>query len=185
MMIALTGTPGTGKTTIATLLQKKGVTVISLNTLALTNNYILGKDLKRNSYILDFKKINNHITTHYQTTTTPIIIEGHAAHWIPQTTWVVILRCHPENLRKRLEQKKWTHTKIQENIDAEILDIILCEATEIHHSHKLREIDTTTQTPQETTNILLNLIKTNFTDTTTYCIGSIDWSEEILKDPKQ
>jgi adenylate kinase len=131
------------------------------------------------------EKINNHLTTHYQKTSTPIIIEGHAAHWIPQATWVVILRCHPENLRKRLGKKKWGHTKIQENIEAEILDIILCEATELHQTHKLREINTTIQTPQETANILLHLIETNFADATTYCIGSIDWSEEILKDPKR
>ena len=184
MLIALTGTPGTGKTTVAHLLKKKGITTCSLNDLALSHHFTQGIDVKRGSYILDIEKINEYINNEYGVTTAPILFEGHTSHWLTMVAWVIILRCHPKILRQRLETKRWNQGKIQENVEAEILDIILCEATEIHHSHHLLEIDTTSQTPPSIANIILSQIHTGFSNISDYCIGRVDWSEEILKDPE-
>jgi adenylate kinase len=184
MLIALTGTPGTGKTTVSHLLTEQGITTYSLNELALSHHFTQGIDVKRGSYILDMEKINEYINNEYDETTEPILIEGHASHWLTSVSWVIILRCHPKILRRRLKTKRWNEKKLQENVEAEILDIILCEATEIHHSHNLLEIDTTSQTPAVIAGIILAQIHTGFSNISEYCIGRVDWSEELLKDPE-
>lgn len=181
MFIALTGTPGTGKTSVTQELETQGIKIISLNDLALSQNFIDGTDQKRGSLILDLDKINSYLQKNSKIQSKPTIIEGHATHWLTQPEWIIILRCHPTELRKRLDTKQWKKKKISENLDAEILDVILCEATEIHPANKLLEIDTTDKTIQEVSKIILNLVNSDFSHVKEYCIGKIDWSDEILK----
>ena len=61
MLVAVSGTPGTGKTAVTTLLQKKGYEIINLNTIALKHGFISGIDKKRDSKILDINKINKYV----------------------------------------------------------------------------------------------------------------------------
>ena len=184
MHIALTGTPGTGKTTISTLLQNKhNITTISLNDLALKNQFTIGKDPKRNSHILDLEKINHYINQTYPKTTHPLIFEGHAAHWLPMMDWIIVLRCHPTTLQQRLHQKHWDTHKIKENVEAETIDLILCEAVDLHHSNNIIELNTTTTPPEHTTTTIHTLITNNFSNHTDYCPGSIDWTDILLKNP--
>ncbi len=181
MFIALTGTPGTGKTSVAQKLKTQGIQILSLNDLALSQNFIEGKDKKRGSHILDLDRINSYLQKNVEIQSNPTIIEGHATHWLTQPEWIIILRCHPKELQKRLHTKQWKKVKISENVEAEILDIILCEATEIHPANKLIEIDTTEKTIQDVSKIILNLINSDFSHAKEFCIGKIDWSDEILK----
>jgi adenylate kinase len=181
MFIALTGTPGTGKTSVTQELETQGIPIISLNDLAVFHNFIDGTDYKRGSLILDLVKINSYLKQKSPTQTKPTIIEGHATHWLTEPEWIIILRCHPTELRKRLNTKHWKTEKINENVEAEILDIILCEATEIQPAKKLLEIDTTHKPIQQVSKIIFNLINTNFSNAKKYSIGKIDWSDEILK----
>ena len=63
MIVAITGTPGTGKTTVGDILKKKGFTVIDLKQEAIDNNFILGLDKERNSKIVDVERLDEHIGT--------------------------------------------------------------------------------------------------------------------------
>jgi adenylate kinase len=180
MRVALTGTPGTGKSAVATLLQKKGYTVVRLHELAKQNRCINGIDKKRNSQLIDMDKLHKYIKKNF-TTNNLVFFEGHVAHLLKTMEKVIILRCHPKELNKRLMKKKWNNQKIQENIDAEIIDVILCEAVELHLKKNIFEIDTTKKTIEEVVVSILKIAKKNFQPTKTYSIGQIDWSEEILK----
>ena len=51
-----------------------------------------------------------------------------------------------ELLQKRLEQKGWKKEKIRENVDAESIDVILCEAVEFFNKEDIFEINTTKKT---------------------------------------
>jgi len=181
MRVALTGTPGTGKSAVATLLQKKRYTVIGLHELAKQNGCIDGIDKERNSQLIDMDKLQKCIKKNF-TTNDLVFFEGHVAHLLKTMEKVIILRCHPKELKKRLMKKKWNNQKIQENIDAEIIDVILCEAVELHLKKNIFEIDTTKKTIEEVAALILKISKRNFQPTKTYSIGLIDWSEEILKD---
>jgi len=181
MRVALSGTPGTGKTSVASLLKTKGYTIVSLNDLAINNGFVVGVDKKRDTKLIDIPKLNTFIKKKY-TTKDIVFIEGHSTHLLKSADIVIILRCHPRVLTKRLQKKGWKPVKIKENVDAEILDIILCEAMEIHPAEKLFEIDTTQKTIMEIATIIVHLAKNNFRPTKTYSMGQIDWSEEILKE---
>jgi adenylate kinase len=180
MLIALTGTPGTGKTSVSKILIENGVKVIDLNNLAISKNFVSGQDSKRKSAIIDTVELNDYISKNFNANET-IIFESHLSHLLKCIDNIIILRCHPKELQKRLETKMWKKEKIKENIEAEILDIVLCESAELHDSDKLFEIDTTNKSPKELSEQILELIDKKFNDVKNYKIGSIDWSEEILK----
>jgi len=180
MWVALTGTPGTGKSSIATLLQKHGYTIVRLHQLAKEYKCTDGMDTKRNSQLIDIDKLNKTIKKTF-TIDTLIFFEGHLGHLLKAIDKVVILRCHPNELNRRLKKKKWNTKKIKENIDAEIIDVILCEAVEHHSKKNIFEIDTTKKTIEEVSAIIINIVKKNFQPTKPYTIGQIDWSEEIFK----
>ena len=56
---------------------------------------------------------------------------------------VIILRCRPDILKSRLVKRGYRGEKIQENVEAEALDVILVETLEIHPPGHILEIDTT------------------------------------------
>jgi adenylate kinase len=181
MIIALSGTPGTGKSSVSVILQQKGYTVLSLNEIAFQNNFILGVDKQRGSKILDINKINNFIKNKY-TREDLVLIQGHASHLLKRVDKLIILRCHPKVLKNRLEKKEWNKEKIKENVEAEILDIILCDATELHPEKSIFEIDTTNISVNSVVSSILEIVNNQFQPIKKYKIGHIDWSEEILKE---
>ena len=180
MWVALTGTPGTGKTTVATALEKHGYTVISLFTYAKENYCIAGIDRKRGSQLIDVEKLEKTIQKNLSSDSL-VFFEGHIAHLLRIMEKVILLRCHPEELRKRLRKKKWKAEKIKENIQAEIMDIILCEAVGQHPSENIFEVDTTKKTVADVVSAIRQIMEKEFQPIKTYGIGQIDWSEEILK----
>jgi len=180
MIVALTGTPGTGKTSISKLLIKKGISVIDLNKLSMEKDFIIGNDKIRNSKIVDIKKLDNYISKNYIENKLTII-EGHLSHLLNCVDKIILLRCNPKKLKKNLNKKGWNEVKIKENIEAEILDIILCEAIDLHSKNDIIEIDVTNKTINSASNIILEIIENKFKNMKKYKIGKIDWSEAILK----
>lgn len=180
MWVALTGTPGTGKSSVATLLQKHGYTIVRLHQFAKKYKCTDGIDTKKSSQLIDIDKLNNTIKKTF-TTDTIVFFEGHLGHLLKAIDKVIILRCHPKELNSRLKKKKWNTNKIKENVDAETIDVILCEAVEHHSMKNIFEIDTTKKTIEEVAAIIINIAKKKFQPTKPYTIGQIDWSEEIFK----
>jgi adenylate kinase len=89
---------------------------------------------------------------------------------------VIVLRCHPEQLAKRLEARKWAVAKIRENALAESLDIILAEA--VDSAVPVFEVNTTDMSLAETEGAVLAILAG---EKEKYAVGNIDWSEEALK----
>lgn len=181
MLVAITGSPGTGKTTISNEIRNNDFLVIDLNKTAIEKNFIIEKDKIRNTNIVDINKINKYIKKNFLSDKI-IFIEGHLSHLLKCVDKVIILRCNPEKLKKNLIKKGWKKKKIKENIEAEILDIILCETVELHPNKNIFEIDTSNKNMLEVFQIILNLAKNRFKNNNNYKIGYINWSEEIFKD---
>jgi adenylate kinase len=180
MRVALSGTPGTGKTAVAGVLEKQGYTIVQLHTLAKENKCIVGVDKGRDTQLINMDGLDTLIKKKF-TTNELIFFEGHIGHLLRTMDKVLILRCHPRELKKRLLKKKWKTKKIKENIDAEILDVILCEAVAKHAAENIFEIDTTQKTIPEVAESIIEIVKKKFRPIKSYTIGQIDWSEEILK----
>ena len=178
MIIALTGTPGTGKTTVASLLREKGYEILELNKLAKEKGFVDGYDEERDCSIIDVKKLEDYLVKEFKKNKN-IILDGLLSHLVKGVDIIVILRCHPKVLEERLKAKGWKEKKIRENVEAEALDIILCEAAELHNKSKLFEINTTDKSSKEVAEIVDSIAHGRF-NKNEYNIGKIDWSEEIL-----
>jgi len=179
MIIALTGTPGTGKTSVSKVLEETYF-VIDLNKLATDKCFIIGVDDDRNSKIVDTDRLDDYINKSISKKDI-VFVEGHLSHLLKSVDKVIILRCNPDELRKRLSCKGWNKDKIKENLEAEILDVILCETVDIHSDKNIFEIDTTKKSVIDVAFLIEGIIKSGFRNVKSYNIGNIDWSEEILK----
>ena len=181
MIIALTGTPGTGKTSISKVLAENGFETIDLNKIAQEQGFIIGRDEKRDTNIVDIEKLEDFIKNNYSSKNI-VFVEGHLSHLLKCADKIIILRCHPKVLRSNLSIRNWKEKKIRENVEAEILDVILCEALEVHSEEKILEIDVTNKNVYDAASLIIDLTKKGFKNKEKYKIGNIDWSEEILKD---
>jgi len=181
MIIAITGTPGTGKTSISKLLEKKGFTVVDLNKIAVEKNFVLGYDKNRDSKIVDVVKLDRYVKKNYSKKDL-IFVEGHLSHLLKCVDKVIVLRMHPSQLSKNLEKKGWKKNKIKENLEVELLDVILCEAVNIHSQNNVFEINATDESLDDLVEIIVKIIEKRFKNMKKYKIGKIDWSEELLKD---
>lgn len=181
MIVAITGTPGTGKTTVASILKKKGFTVVDLKKVAFDNNFVIGTDKNRNSKIIDIEKLDDYIQKKFSSDDL-VFVEGHISHLLKCADKVIILRLHPSKLKEILSDRNWTKDKIRENVQAEILDVILCEAVDIHSQRNCFEINGTELSIQDIVVCILEIVENKFKNIKKYKIGEIDWSEQILKD---
>jgi len=176
MFIALTGTPGTGKTTVGDLLSVQGFGIIHLTDIE--KKCVLGQDKKRGCQIYDINLLDRYLHQDSLLMQTNVcIVEGHLSHLLSGVSKIIILRCHPEALKKRLQSKGYTSIKIQETLEAEALDIILCDAACCHAAGAIREIDTTYKNPEAVARCINVLLQDGFQSE----IGQIDWSDWIEK----
>jgi len=170
MKIAISGTPCTGKTKISNLLSKRlNYKPIQVNELAEKLNAFTGYDKKRECKILDMKKLEKEI----RKIKGNVIIEGHTSHLFPVDI-VIVLRCNPEILKKRLEKRYPSNPlKVQENLEAEILGVITSEA--VMNNKKVYEIDTSEKSVGSSINDILKILKGKNEE---FKIGKIDWLEK-------
>ncbi len=179
MYVAITGTPGVGKTSVSKFLEDKGYCVVDLHNIINKHGFLTGFDEKRDSKIVDIEKLNDFVSKNYEKKDL-VFLESHLSHCMGCVDKIILLRLHPNFLRKNLEKRGWSKEKIKENLEAEILDIILCESTELFSEENIFEIDTTDKKIEEVAETIIRIADNNFSHTKNYKIGNIDWSEEIL-----
>jgi len=148
MIIALTGTPGTGKTTVCEVIKehsqyKKQYSIIDVNKIVLGEKLYTGKDEARDTYEADMDKLSERIELEIRKVPMgmDVILEGHLSHMLTVDA-IIVLRAHPVALRKRLgKRKNYSYEKVRENANAEALDVILVESAELNKN--VFEINTT------------------------------------------
>ena len=159
MRWAITGTPGTGKTTVASNLSLD-IPVTSLAEILDDEGFISGYDPDRDTEIIDLDAL----VTWLKSQPSSCVIESHVSHLLPVDA-VIVLRCHPEELVSRLEHRygNGQEQRIAENIESERHDIILIEALKQHDNQHVYEIDTTPLSIAEVTNEVNAIIEGNRT----------------------
>lgn len=163
MKVTITGTPGTGKTTITDLLD---VDFRKIHLTEFIEQKGLGEDVDNVTEVdpeLLQKSISKKLSEDEDA-----VIEGHLAHHIPSDLCIV-LRCSPEELEERLSGRDYSDEKVRENIEAEALDVILSQA--VQEQENVLEIDTTGRSVEEVVERVEEGIENRETG-----YGNVDWS---------
>jgi adenylate kinase len=172
MIVSITGTPGTGKSTVGALLQKKGNQVIELTDFIKAHSLYDSFDEARESYDVDPEVLDKALKEVRTPGTTFLI--GHLSHLVT-TDMIIVLRCRPSVLVARLKERGWKETKIDENAEAEACDVILIESTE--SMDNVFEIDTTTRSSEGVVEAIEEILAG---EREKYAVGQVDWSSEVL-----
>ena len=138
MIIAVTGTPGAGKSTFSKELSKKlGYTLIDINDFLDDDDklLVLEYDEERETKIVDeervVKKVEDYLRNEgYE----DVIIDSHLSHYMSDKfiDVCVVMVCDISILKERLIDRDYNELKIKENLDAEIFEEIKTECLERH-----------------------------------------------------
>jgi adenylate kinase len=120
MMVCITGTPGTGKTTISKKLKETGHEVMDVMDVA--KNCVAGKE--SGELVLDPKCLGK--------IKVDGIVEGHLSY-LMDCDIVIVLRAHLKDIYPRLKERGYDRNKIMDNLESEAMDVIGNEAREIHN----------------------------------------------------
>jgi adenylate kinase len=171
MRLAVTGTPGTGKTTVARALADELDAEYFGATQEVREGASEGHDEDRGVPVADTEALREAVPEE------EVVIDGHIAHLLEPDA-VVVLRCAPDVLRGRLGGRGWSDEKVRENVESEALDIVLAEAIETEAS--VFEFDTTEATPDETVERVVRALEGEDER-----LGVVDWSEYVGPEPKR
>lgn len=189
-IIVISGTPGTGKTSVSKKLSEiANAKFISLNKLAVSEQLTLKYDKKRDTHVVDFKKliphVINQIESYKKTNIEFLIIESHFSDIIPEKyiDYAIILRCNPDELYKRLEKRGYKKEKIIENVQSEILGNCANFFIERQIKSPIYEIDSTSLTIEEISRVIIDLMNESI-KVENYIIGKVDWLESLAQEDR-
>lgn len=184
MIVSISGVGGSGKTAVSEELvkrlnkkiktRKEKYKLIPLNNLAKKTKAYSGYDEKRKSKIVKLGKLKTEFKKLAKKHEN-VIIEGHFAHFF-KADITIILRCNPTVLERRLKKKYDWPTKITENIEAEMINLITDESIPIHKLGTVFEIDTSKKTKIQTAKVIEDIIEGKGMK---YSAGKIDWLKNM------
>ena len=144
--VIITGSVGSGKTTLANKLRKVlKYKHLHVDTLLRQHNLKDDYDKKRKCHVIDTKELNKILLQEIKEAKDEkgVIIDSHLAHHLPKkgVDTCIVTICKIEKLATRLKKRKYHQQKIKENIECEIFHVCLDEARKRHK--KVIVIDTT------------------------------------------
>jgi len=143
MIIVVTGSVGCGKTKVSKLISKKYcLKYLDVNELIEKEKLEDGYDKVRRCKIVDVKKLNKKLIELIKEEKN-LVIDSHLGHYLDEkyVDLCVVVKCGLEVLKKRLEKRKYSKSKVKDNLDSEIFDVCFVEALE--RGHNVKVVDTT------------------------------------------
>jgi adenylate kinase len=195
-LVAITGTPGTGKTSVGRELRALGFPVLLLNRTA--KRFTVGRDRARRTDIIDVRRLDRSLgrwIRHYDLweanrkdflfpenwlepefrdgeSNLFLFLEGHFAHELSFVDRIVVLRLDPREVERRL-RRKHSRRKARENAEAEAIGVI---AGECRHDRRATEVDVTGLTRAQAARRALRAARAPKPPR----VGRVDWADAIL-----
>ena len=161
--VIVTGTPGTGKTTISRLLARElRASYVNPQSLIRREGMSFTYDASRKTHIVSPRRLGKAIRRRAVRADRGLVIDSHISPEtgrLPRLVRAIVLRCDPVILKRRLERKRWSKSKIGENLLAEILDICLWDAVKHYGWKRILEVDTSKKTPHHVIQLIMNDLK--------------------------
>jgi adenylate kinase len=166
--VLITGTPGTGKTTLASMIVERlnggssdnndddddhnDVVVakhINVGEIVQTHQFYDGHDSELDTHILDEDKLIDYLDPIFddaQNDSISCITDYHICTVFPERYFdlILVLRTNTEVLYDRYVERKYNDKKRTDNIQSEIMQIILEEAMESYESEIVYEVSSNT-----------------------------------------
>ena len=145
MILGITGTPGTGKKSVAPIVAKRTrARCLSLNDLARSYHLVDAR-----SGDVDVDRLRSRLRRGLPRNA---VVYGHLLPYVldPGTVAkVVVLRCEPGALKERLRARGYEPEKMVEDVEAELIGVVSSDAFDAYGKEKTWEVDTTRTTPGE------------------------------------
>jgi adenylate kinase len=139
-IIAVTGTPGVGKTTFSKkLAHSLGFYYLDVNSLIKPYNLSKSFDFALNCAIVDESLLESAICSEIELSLFSqkgIVIDSHLSHYLsPDFVDLCIVISLPISaLKSRLESRGYSSLKVRENLDSEIFDLCYIESVDFGHN---------------------------------------------------
>ncbi|XP_041362385.1 adenylate kinase isoenzyme 6-like [Gigantopelta aegis] len=146
--ILITGTPGTGKSTLASeLAQRTALNYVGVGNLAKEQELFEGWDETYQCPILDEDRVIDELEDTMSEGGN--IVDYHSCDFFPERWFdiVFVLRTDNKTLYERLEKRGYSSKKLEDNVQCEIFQTILDEAREAYKSEIVHELQS--NTPEE------------------------------------
>ena len=138
VIIIITGTPGTGKSTVANYIAAKFKFIkINIKQIIRTHNLSECYDNKRKCNVVDEKKFAKAMEKEIvENKGKNILLDSHLSHYISpkKVDLCIVCNCDISVLNVRLKKRRYNKEKIRENLDCEIFDVCYNEALEFGHN---------------------------------------------------
>ncbi len=176
-IIAVVGTPGTGKKTVSSLLSSHlQIEYLDVNEFSIQRGAVIGK--YGEEYVVSTSKLRRFLLP--ITKGKPIVLSSHLLPSVlkrGEVELAILLRCAPNVLEKRLSARGYSQDKVRENVAAEILGVVAAEALKAFGVEKVSEHDTTNKSVADTVEEVLAVVLSK----APLKAPSIDWLAEVAE----
>lgn len=180
--IAVSGTPSVGKTTITSLIIEKGRGLeggydsVSVKQLAEKRGLIGAVDPDDDARPIDVDALSLMLAEEWsEQGGVDLLVDGHLSHLLPVDA-IVIIRCHPNTLERRLRERGYSSEKIAENLEWELMGGVWNDIGEDGETPVL-EVDSSTDSTSITTARIVSWLRDGFKPERPE--RSIDWIEMV------
>jgi adenylate kinase len=171
-IIGITGTPGTGKKSIAPLVASRlKLPCVSINDLA--QRYWGPGQAEVDTRLLR-SRIGRELSG-------PALLFGHLLPYVLEpkaAELVAVMRCEPSVLKERLLRRGYPQSQVLENVEAELIGVISADSYDAFGSSKTFEVDTTRLDPRRAGEKVTRLLRRSPQ------VRRIDWTLSYDSDEK-
>ena len=170
MRILITGTPGTGKTSVGKeLAERMGAPFLRIADVAKKEGIVKGGEV-------DVKALRAALLKRMRGN---LVVEGHlGCEFSLPVDFVFVLRTHPSILEQRMKGRRYPEKKRKENLLSEMLDYCL-QLSEKHYNVPVLQVDTSRGTPSRSAGRIEKFLKGKVKK-----LDRVDWGKELRKKTK-